>query len=388
MNTPYFKISKQKLDDNVASFQNALIDLWSNSAFGYSVKTNSLPWILKYLKKKEIYAEVVSDEEYQLALKCGYDDSQIIFNGPIKGEDLFKRACKNGAFLNIDSKNDLKLLKKYYCENSKVGIRINIPPEIFDKNDIGYIDDGFRFGFSDESGELLKVFNYLTDVCKIRRFGLHLHCNSVTRSENVYIAIAKYACEIINKYNIDVSYIDIGGGFFGGVPQKTTAYEYILSIKNQLEQTVDIKNTKLIIEPGSAIIASAVDFVSSVLDVKDTAHSRIVTTDASRINLDPLWIKKSYMYSIIQENPLNLAQRQIICGYTCMDHDRLMILNNEPELQVGDKIVYHRVGAYSMTFGGMFIRYLPNVFVYDETKDEFTLVRKYASLDNYIGLNG
>ena len=72
--TPYFLISKNKLDNNVDAFASALKTIWPNSIFGYSVKTNSLPWILKYLKQLNLFAEVVSDEEYQLALKCGYDD--------------------------------------------------------------------------------------------------------------------------------------------------------------------------------------------------------------------------------------------------------------------------------------------------------------------------
>ena len=58
-----------------------------------------------------------------------------------------------------------------------------------------------------------------------------------------------------------------------------------------------------------------------------------------------------------------MREKQVVCGYTCMDHDRIMIIENKPELQVGDEIIYHRVGAYSMTFGGMFIRYYPDVFV-------------------------
>ena len=379
--TPYFLISKSKLDNNVDAFASALKTIWPNSIFGYSVKTNSLPWILKYLKQLNLFAEVVSDEEYQLALKCGYDDSQIIFNGPIKGERIFERACKNGAYINLDSKNDLQYLKKYVNDNSNIGVRININPNIFDINDIGYEEDGFRFGFSDESGELELV---LADIKELysKPIGLHLHCNSVTRSPNVYIAVAKYASKIISKYDLDISYIDIGGGFFGGVPGKTTPEEYISSIKNIFEKVIDVSEVKLIIEPGSAVIGSCVDLVTSVLDVKSTISSRIVTTDGSRIHIDPLWIKSRYNYEICKNDKDDShLRKQIICGYTCMDHDRLMILNDEVELCVGDKIIYHMVGAYSMTFGGMFIKYYPNVYVKDD--EEIELVRNSVNVNDY-----
>ena len=68
-----------------------------------------------------------------------------------------------------------------------------------------------------------------------------------------------------------------------------------------------------------------------------------------------------------------------------MDHDRLMVIENGNELAVGDRIVYHRVGAYSMTFGGMFIRYFPPVYV-NNGMAEF-IVRDRITTDQYIQIH-
>ena len=68
-----------------------------------------------------------------------------------------------------------------------------------------------------------------------------------------------------------------------------------------------------------------------------------------------------------------------------MDHDRIMVLENEKELQVGDEIIYHRVGAYSMTFGGMFIRYYPEVYVKEGQGIE--KVRKRISVKDYFDIH-
>lgn len=379
--TPYFVIDKSLLDKNIKDYMRALKKIWPNSQLSYSVKTNSLPWILEYLKKYEIFAEVVSDEEYMLAKKCGFQDSSIVFNGPIKGKNLLNKSIRAGAYVNLDSKRDLNCINNIIMNgNEHIGIRLNPNPEIFRKNDIEYLEDGFRFGFSDDSGELERVIKLIREK-SISKIGLHLHCNSITRSIEVYIAIARYAAEIIEKYNLNISYIDIGGGFFGGVPGKPTPEEYITAIKKELDNVIDIENVKLIIEPGSAIIGSAVDFVTSVIDVKTTLRSRIVTTDGSRVNIDPLWKKKEYMYSLHKKNNGELFDKQIICGYTCMDHDRIMELYNQPELNEGDKIIYHRVGAYSMTFGGMFIKYYPDVYVKDS--GNIDIVRKKINVDDY-----
>ena len=385
INTPYFLISENKLKDNIEAFQTALNKIWPNSKLAYSVKTNSLPWILKYMLKQEIMAEVVSDEEYSLAKVCGYDDNKIVFNGPIKGKNMLENAFQGKAYVNIDSQNDLDCIKEIATDSSFVGIRVNVDPKVFKEEDIGYQEDGFRFGFSEKNGEFGRAVDIVKRFSTNTKLGLHLHCNSITRSLDVYRSIAKYAADLIKKYELKLAFIDIGGGFFGGVEGKPSADEYISVIREELESVIDCEKTTLIVEPGSAIIGSVVDLHTSVLDVKDTDYSRIVTTDGSRIHIDPLWAKERYMYSIEQVKPTEIFAKQIICGYTCMDHDRLMKIENQPELEKGDKIIYHRVGAYSMTFGGMFIRYYPDVYV--ETEKGLIKVRSYNNVQDYLKIH-
>ena len=387
METPYFLINENGLYENIKSFKDALKKYWPNSSLAYSIKTNSLPWILKYLNKENIIAEAVSREEYDLAKLCKYDADKIIYNGPIKTELDLKDAFKDGAIINIDSQIELNFILKYKPDcNGNLGIRINVNPDVFCIEDIEYAEDGFRFGFSLENGELKKAIDIIKSIYGNKSFGLHLHCNSVTRSLNVYESVAKYAVHIIKEFSLNPSFIDMGGGFFGGVPGKITPDEYINTIAKQFEGVVDFDKTKLIVEPGSAIIGSVVDLYTTVLDAKKTALANIITTDGSRIHIDSLWKKKSYMYTLktISTRPIN--NKQIICGYTCMDHDRIMVLENKPLLRVGDKIIYHRVGAYTMTFGGAFIRYFPDVYVIKDDGN-MVLVRKRMDVKDYYRIN-
>ncbi len=380
LKTPYFFIQENLLAQNIQGFQEALNSIWPNSVIAYSVKTNSLPWILKWMNEHGVYAEVVSDEEFQLALLSGYSADRIVFNGPIKSNQYLKKAFDGGAVVNIDSKHELDFIaKEKPALNGEIGVRINVNPSIFESADVGYQEDGFRFGFCEENGELAHAIEALTRVYGQKPIGFHLHVNSITRSVGVYRSIAAYAAAIIRKSRIRPSYIDIGGGFFGGVPGKATPEEYIDAIRGELEDVIDISRTKLIIEPGSAAIGSAIELHTSVLDVKDTMHGRIVTTDGSRIHIDPLWIKKRYMYTTDADEKIH--PRQVICGYTCMDHDRMMIIENEPALSVGDHVVYYRVGNYTVTFGGPFIRPFPPVYV--NNASGIHLVRRQMTMEEY-----
>lgn len=384
MQTPYFLIKEDRLNENVTSFSRALAEYWSNSFIAYSIKTNSLPWLLNYMKRMGLRVEAVSDEEYELARLAGFAPDEIVFNGPIKGRELLRFAYEHGSYINMDSVSDVECLSELPLERTdRLGIRINVPSEIFESEDVGYTEDGFRFGFSEANGAFARVIEQMG--LKGKRFGLHLHCNSITRNVTVYRAIAKYAKGLIEAYHLTPSFIDMGGGFAGGIPGKPTAAEYIVAIKQELSGTVDFNQTTLIVEPGSAIIGSVVELHTSVLDVKDTASSRIVTTDGSRIYLDPLWKKKGYKLEIHQKEPSNaILEKQILCGYTCMDHDRIMVLEDREELRRGDEIVYMREGAYSMTLGGIFIRFLCDVYV--EENGSLTQVRRKMTAEEYYRL--
>lgn len=361
MNTPYFLIKEELLENNILSFRKAMNELWYNSIIAYSVKTNSLSYVLECMNDNECFAEVVSDEEYQLSEEIGFANDKIVFNGPIKSEDFLDKAFSFGSIINIDSKKEIDYIQKKRPRiDGNLGVRINIEPAIFAPEDIGYSEEGFRFGFSDESGEFKDVIELLESIYGHRKIGLHAHVNSVTRSLNVYECTSKYVSRIIEKYDLTPPYIDIGGGFFGGVPGKPSPYQYINVIKKYLEKSVDTETTTLIIEPGSAAIGSAIELHTSVCDIKDTSKGRIVTTDGSRIHIDPLWKKSSYDYSTSAEG--QKVPMQIICGYTCMDHDRIMRLENEKELKIGDEIVYRKVGNYTVSLSGSFIKGPPAVY--------------------------
>lgn len=385
MKTPFFLISEERLRANVNDYIEALTLIWPNSQLSYSVKTNSLPWLLQYMRKQNVYAEVVSDEEYDLAKMCGYSDEQIVFNGPIKSADYLQKAIRGGTLVNLDSESDLDtFFSMEISDIANIGIRINVDVSQFDSADIGYTENGFRFGFCEENGQLAHVMDRIRKHFPNQSFGLHFHCNSVTRSLGVYETISSYANKIIQKYKLTPSYIDMGGGFFGGVEGKPTAVQYISLIREILAKTVDINKTKLVLEPGSAIIGSVVDLHTSVLDAKEMERARIVTTDGSRVHIDPLWAKSRYMYSV-ESKSKSIVSKQVICGYTCMDHDRLMVLNGEKQLGIGDRIIYHRVGAYSITFGGMFIRYLPDVYV-EHLDGGYEKIRSRISVEQYYRL--
>lgn len=381
MKTPYYVIDQKALDENFEKLKQALQSNWKNSIIGYSYKTNALPWIIQHFNQLGCYAEVVSEEEYHLAKLIGVQKGKIIYNGPIKTKETFLEAIQNGCIVNIDSSREIDWVDELPPENRAVGIRINFDVERMCPGQSQCPEEGGRFGFCYENGEFAKAVAAL-QAKDVRVAGVHLHTSSKSRGLDIYRAIATVACKVQEEFRFDLDYIDVGGGFFGGLPTKPQFDEYLSLMAEILSSQFDRKRTTLVIEPGMAVIGAYVRYVTSVIDVKDTQYNRFVVTDGSRTSIDPLMTKSSYFHSYRRLHDGGVIPKQIICGYTCMEHDRLFTAENESGLLPGDQIIYDKVGAYTMCLTPLFIKYFPDVYV--ERNGRFRKVREAWTPEEFM----
>jgi len=390
LKTPYFMINEEDLKNNVDNLKSALDTYWDNYLTGYSFKTNSLPWLVDYFKEKGFYAEVVSDDEYQLASVVGYEKYKIIYNSMCKSKETFIEAIKNGCIVNIDSKRELQWLKEMDNEGGgkyEVGLRVNFELEKQCPGETEMGDKGSRFGFCYENGELKKAIDYVGELKNCRLAGLHLHCGTKSRSLNVYRAISITACEIKKAYTLDLKYVDVGGGFFGGLPDKPQFKDYFEVISKELAREFNKEEVTLIVEPGTSLVSLPFSLVTSVIDVKKTTANNFAVIDGSRINIDPLMHKTNFFHKIIYKdvNKSECLDTQVISGFTCMEDDRLIILENQPALSVGDNVVFEKCGAYTMCLSPLFIRYYPDVYV--KKGDGILKVRDKLTAEEYCKIH-
>ncbi len=390
LETPYFLIDEKKLKNNIINLKDALNSYWNNYIIGYSFKTNSLPWLIDYFKDNDFYAEVVSDDEYQLALMVGYNKHKLVYNGPQKSKETFLEAIKNGCIVNVDSQRELYWLNELDNLNDRkyeVGIRVNFELERYCPEESAMGPEGGRFGFCYENGELKKAIKYISNLNHISLVGLHLHCSTKTRSLNIYRAISKVACEIKRFFALDLKYVDIGGGFFGGLKDKPQFSDYMEAISSELSKEFNKENTVLIVEPGTSLVSSPFSFITSVIDVKQITTKNYVVTDGSRINIDPLMNKTRYFFHVKFKDEIKrqIIETQVIAGFTCMENDRLFILEDHPQLLIGDKVIYDKVGAYTMCLSPLFIKYFPDVYV--ESNGYIYKVRERWTAKEYLRIS-
>ena len=380
LKTPYYLIDKDFLDYELEKLNSALRETWGSYIIGYSYKTNALPWVLKYFRNHGCFAEVVSDDEYNLAKSIGV--GEIIYNGVAKSKDTFLEAIRNNNIVNIDSEREIEWLDSLEPNLYEVGIRVNFDLEAKCPGQTQCGKDGERFGFCYENGELKRAIEQI-EKKGVSVVGIHLHKSSKTRMPDIYKAIAETAVEIAEKYRRNFKYVDIGGGFFGGLSNKPQFIEYFDLITSILKRCFNSNDTTLIVEPGMALIGAAVDYYTSVVDVKRTTKNVFVTTDGSRTQIDPLMTKNSYFNEIIRKDVKNrnTVDRQIISGFTCMEHDRLFEVLNGEEVLPNDIIIYHKVGAYTMCLSPRFIKRFPDIYV--KEGDRLLQVRERWTEEDY-----
>ncbi|MBR5337277.1 MAG: pyridoxal-dependent decarboxylase [Lachnospiraceae bacterium] len=387
MNTPCYVIRKKELESNIHLFKKALDTHWgNNNTLAYSVKTNSFPWILKFMLDAGCHAEIVSADEYDLVEKIGFSKGNIIFNGPIKTREYFFKALRSGNIVNLDSERELVWLEEYDgADVINVGLRVNFDLEAACPGDTVSGSDGGRFGYCYENGALSDAISRIRQLNNVRISGLHMHVSTYTRTLNVYRTVADMACRIKDEFGLSLDFIDMGGGFYGGLPDKPSYAEYAEAMASSLKSSFDPDVTRLIIEPGASVICGPIDLVTSVLDVKDTNRNRFVITDGSRIYIDPHMKMSSYFYDFelgSDDARALFRGEQVVCGMTCVESDRLIRLSDSPELRPGDRVIYHKAGSYTMCYSPIFIQYLPDVYV--EEEGNLFRVREKWSADEYV----
>lgn len=386
LETPCYVIHKEELWQGIALLKASLAEYWENSIVGYSFKTNALPWALMQMKKAGFYAEVVSEDEYELAEHLGFTHS--IYNGPVKGKASFLRALKRGDIVNLDAKRELDWLEESGLKAVNVGLRVNFDLEAECPGETTPGAAGGRFGFSYEVGDLKAAIDRLAAM-GVKLSGLHLHVSSKTRSVRIYRALARMACRIKKEYDLKLDYIDIGGGYFGGMDDRPKFPDYMKAVREELLEAFDQRETMLVVEPGTSLITPPIEYVTTVVDCKDTHAGRFVVTDGSRSDIDPLHTKSSYfhklLYSAAKENEdsdRKIFKEQVICGYTCMENDRLFTVQEKAELLPGDQLSFQKTGGYTMCLTPLFIRYFPAVYV--EEEESYTCVREHWRAEDYV----
>ena len=327
--TPFYLFDEKGFIDNYRKLEGIFKAIYPNYQLSYSYKTNYTPFVCQLVRSLGGYAEVVSDMEYTLAKKLGYDNKQIVYNGPSKGEEMFDHLEHQGI-LNIDSLDEAKRIVSYVKghpdRNYTVGIRINM-----------HVGGDFisRFGLVPESKELQETVSLIKETVNLNLIGLHCHI-SRSRGVEAWTKRTEIMLKAADDYIDGVpAYISLGSGMYADMPEflkqqfggdTVPTYEDYAdcTIQPFADHYKDVENQPILFtEPGTTVVARYLSFVTKVLSVKEVRGRYIANMD--------------------------------IMGFTCLEQD-VLYPGFEQSIAEGDILVFDNVGGYSIVSKPQFIK--------------------------------
>lgn len=377
----FYLLDSEQFEKNFLELKRAFSDIYSNFNIAYSYKTNYTPKLCKIVDKLGGYAEVVSEMEAELALKCGVKPDKIIWNGPIKNTQKLQEYLELGVTVNIDCIDEARYIQKIAQMGKKrfnVGIRCNYP-----------VGDGVisRFGF-DVTG---KDFEEVVDIVK-NTDELHFvnfQCHFAKRQVEYWPARAKGMVELLDKIDLMPERIDIGGGLFGKMPKilkeqfecNIPEYkEYAKAAAQVFSEYFAEKDNKpeLIIEPGSAVVGDCMKFVGTVKTIKNIRGKWFATVLGSQKNISMTGINPPMEVIRIGEQAKQYDSIDFV-GFTCIEGD-VLYRGYEGSLSVDDAIVISNCGSYSLVMKPPFI--LPNFPVLDISGNQVEVIKRRETFDD------
>lgn len=390
--SPFYVVDRQRFEANYNDLTSAFSSRYQQFILAYSYKTNYIPYLCEIIKQKGGWAEVVSRMEYDLALKIGQEPEKIIFNGPVKTADDIEQALTDGSLVNVDSQSELAFVldyaKKHPDRQICIGLRINIG--LADEAGQSHIQNSLKVGrFGFDPAILEAESRKLRAETNLKVVSLHGHTSTTDRSQWCFKVITETLCRIAENYFPDeVKIINVGGGFFGrmhpDMPFKNTPTfdDYAEVICNCLNENSWAKknNPTLVIEPGVAMVADCLSFITKVVSVKTIQDQVFVTVDGSAFHAKPTFHDLNLPHQVITKNNNRPVSNFDVVGSTCMEKDILLkdITAQLPE--PGDTIKIDNIGAYTVVMSPSFINPAPAILA-DEGDGDYKLVRKRQTLN-------
>ncbi|TAK61442.1 carboxynorspermidine decarboxylase [Methylobacter sp.] len=231
---------------------------------------------------------------------------------------------------------------------SSIGLRVN--PKL------SFLHDD-RF---DPCREHSKLGVDIKQLCRTIRLdqiqGLHIHNVFSATDFSPLIKTVEKLQQHLGIGLAELEWLNLGGGYLFG---QIEDYRPFVELVNKLTHDFGLE---VYIEPGKAVVGRAGYLVATVLDSFVSDGETIVILDTS-VNHNPEVFEYQRQPELHEHEPEG-QYAAILAGCTCLAGDVFGKYRFKEPLQVGDKVVFKNVGAYSLIKANRFNGYnLPDIYL-------------------------
>ena len=342
--SPGWVADVERFSSNLNAFTEAWRAEWPCTRIAYSYKTNRLVDFLHAAEQAGAGAEVVCEAEYELAIAVVETDPwKIVVDGPAKPDALLTRAGAGGALVLADSIEELD--RAAAAGVKRVGLRVALD---------SFTGAVTRFGIA--PGEIGAAAGAAARLgLTVEALSTHLVSTDFDPATGRVVvnwprpaaeharaaALLADLARSLRAAGHGLATIDLGGGFPPAAAVADHAREVALALRaGGFDGT-------LLLEPGRAVVADAVDLVFTVVAVKSLADgTRCLVCDAGTNFLPGALTAPPRIEALGAGGPLSPA---LVTGPLCLNVDVIHPCAQLPILGPGARLVARSVGAYQQS---------------------------------------
>ena len=341
LKTPAFVTDITALKQDAQATRTLVCD--DNTKLLFALKSYSMVAGLEYISEQVNGFAASSLFEAQLARAILGKHGSVHLTTPGLRPDEIKPICKLVDYLSFNSLNQWHRYKEQMSDQVSCGLRIN--PQLSFLNDARYDPCRQNSKLGVPLDELQALIQQSPDTLQGIK-GLHIHSNCDARDLTPLLLTTERLLDVLAPLHEQIQWINLGGGYLLNEPLHS---ECLQDIKAKLLRN---GNYQIFIEPGAAIVRHAGYFVASVVDLFYSDKQRIAVLDTS-VNHMPEVFEYQFEPDVFGDDEKG-EHEYLLAGSACLSGDLFGFYAFAQPLDIGSRIIFPNMGAYSMVKANMF----------------------------------
>jgi ornithine decarboxylase len=335
--SPLLILDEQRVREQYYALQGALpgVELF------YAVKSFSHPAILSLLADMGSSFDLASSGEIELVRDLHVSGRRTIHTHPIKRDKDIRDALRFGCTTFVVDNTDELL--KFLPYKHRVGLLLRLSF----RSQAAVVDLSKKFGCSvEQAGEMLSLASRLGIHIKGISFHVGSQCSNADQQVKAIETCNTLMRSAGHNDAAPLSVLDIGGGF--PVPYdggQVDIHAYCAPIRKALEALPS--NVRVIAEPGRFISGPAMTCIATVIGKAERSGLNWYYLDEGVYGAFSGQIFDHMRYPLEFFCDDERRSASVLAGPTCDSIDLVAEDVLLPELQIGDLVVGHMMGAYT-----------------------------------------
>lgn len=306
----------------------------------YSVKACAIVPLLEIVERECDGLSVSSCFELELGrdvLKAGH---QLHFIATHVLKESHELLCRKADRLTLNSLAQWKSASAL-LQWLDLGLRVNPGLSIVDDRRYDPCHAHSRLGVP-----LGEVTAHWRDGALDGLSGIHFHTACCATSWEPMLRTVRVLVRELGPMLRELVWINLGGGYQW---DEATDFTPLREAVDLLSNTYELE---VFLEPGDGIVNSAGSLVASVIDLVDSDGKTIAILDTT-VNHVPEVFEYSYKPEVVGDVD-TAAHEYILAGCSCLAGDTFGEYSFVRPLEIGSRVVFENVGAYSLVKASMF----------------------------------